>query len=122
MLPYFLTSARGSSLASPVITHTASSFLPTSIAAPRSITAEIITFSFRLERTGAYPDKLFCEPKLILGFALRRPNQVHHRGFRHHYAEWFTCSSFCQYPSIRFHVLGWLASPAITGSSALIGG
>src|SRR6266480_2763704 len=56
----------------------------------------------RLERAGAYPYKLFCEPKLILGCALRRPNQVHLRGLRHHYAERFTCSSYRQYRSHSF--------------------
>jgi len=74
--------------------------------AHRSITAEIIRL-LRLGLAGVYPYKLFCEPKLILGCVLRRPNRVPHRGSRHHYAERFTCSSYRLYRSRRFHVWGW---------------
>ena len=61
-----LSSAVAFSAAGPVITQTARNFLPTSMPAHRSITAEIIRL-LRLGLAGVYPYKLFCEPKLILG-------------------------------------------------------
>jgi hypothetical protein len=51
-----------------------------------------------LKPAGACLHTLFYESYLIPGCVPRRPNQVHPQGFRHHYAERFTCLSASIFP------------------------
>src|SRR5277367_5581121 len=100
------------------MTQTAKNFLPTSMPAHRSMIAGIMDRSLAGARQRLPVYKLFCEPKLIPGYVPRRPNQVHLRGFHHHYAERLTCSSATIFPQHcwRFHSPGW--PKAMRGSSA----
>ena len=45
--------------------------------------------------------KLFREPKLNLGYVQRQPDQVHHRGLRHHYTERSLRSGDSSIPPLR---------------------
>src|SRR5258708_37604371 len=105
---YLRISACASPLAGPFSTHTAIHFLPTSMPAQHSSTAEIIFASCPKRRPTLTTHKLFREPKLNLGDVQRRPDQVHHRGMRRHYAGGFLRpgdSSMHPLPDRRMHPL-----------------
>ena len=88
VVPYLRIWACASPLAGPFSTQTTINFLPTSMPAQHSNTAGIIFASCPGRRpTLMQLYKLFREPKLILGCVPHRPDQVHPRGFCHHYAE-----------------------------------